>query len=323
MYSYYYKHELKEYQSMSELLSRIDLNLLVAFQVLLEEQNVTRAAERLFITQPAMSKTLGRLRDLFHDDLFTRSSYGLSPTPRALELKAPLVEALDRISNVVNIQDFDPSDAEAEIRIGSLGTSSTIGIPDFIYKLKSQAPRIQVINTNLPANYKDLLRSGSMDFAIFTEENYSQDLITHKLMSIRPAIYMRKHHPLANNEEITEEEFFQYQHVISYFPNFYTRNKSYKHYYIHSDKTDDFPMQTPHLMMAMETIKNSDFLLIASRNLREMSLVKEHFVMKPLKNNKFFKKMRHTLQLIQHNRTKSSLLHQWLTKLIVESFSRD
>lgn len=308
---------------MPELLSRIDLNLLVAFQVLLEEQNVTRAAERLFITQPAMSKTLGRLRELFHDELFTRSSYGLSPTPRALELKEPLIEALDRVNNVVNIQDFDPYDTEAEIRIGSLGTSSTIGVPEFIRTLKEQAPRVQVINTNLPSNYKDLLRNGTMDFAIFTEENYSDDLITHKLMSVRPAIFMRKGHPLAKTEELTEEEFFRYQHVISYFPNFYTRNKSYKHYYIHSTKTEDFPMQTPHLMMAMETIKNSDFLLIASRNLREMSLVKEHFVMKPIKQNKFFKKMRHTLQLIQHSRTKSSRLHQWITQLIIDSFARD
>ena len=308
---------------MAEQLFRIDLNLLVAFQVLLEEQNVTRAAERLFITQPAMSKTLGRLRELFHDDLFTRSSYGLSPTPRALELKAPLNEALDKINGVVNIQDFDPSDTEAEIRIGSLGTSSTIGVPEFISTLKTQAPRVQIINTNLPANYKDMLRDGTMDFAIFTEENYSQDLITHKLLSVRPAIFMRKGHPLAEVEEITEEEFFRYQHIISYFPNFYTRNKSYKHYYFHTTKTEDFPMQTPHLMMAMETIKKTDFLLIASRNLREMSLVKEHFVMKPIRQNKFFKKMRHTLQLIQHNRTKNSRLHQWITDLIVKSFARE
>ena len=66
-------------------LSRIDLNLLISLQVLLEEQNVSRAAERLFITQPAMSKTLARLREVFDDALFTRSSHGMRPTPRAPE----------------------------------------------------------------------------------------------------------------------------------------------------------------------------------------------------------------------------------------------
>ena len=60
-----------------DTLSRIDLNLLVAMQVLLEERNVTRAAERMFVTQPAMSKTLLRLRTAFDDPLFTRSGRGL------------------------------------------------------------------------------------------------------------------------------------------------------------------------------------------------------------------------------------------------------
>ena len=71
-------------------LSKIDLNLLISLQVLLEERSVSRAAERLFITQPAMSKTLARLRAVFDDDLFTRSSHGMQPTPRALELSAGL-----------------------------------------------------------------------------------------------------------------------------------------------------------------------------------------------------------------------------------------
>ena len=74
----------------AKFLSRIDLNLLVALQILLEEQSVTKAADRLFITQPAMSKTLQRLRELFDDPLFIRSGRGLVPTPRAVELEKQL-----------------------------------------------------------------------------------------------------------------------------------------------------------------------------------------------------------------------------------------
>ena len=74
----------------AKVLARIDLNLLVALQHLLEEESVTKAAERLFITQPAMSKTLHRLRETFDDPLFVRSGRGLSPTPRAVELKKQL-----------------------------------------------------------------------------------------------------------------------------------------------------------------------------------------------------------------------------------------
>ena len=68
---------------ISRKLIRTDLNLLVALQILLEERNVTRAAERLSVSQPALSKTLQKLRDSFEDELFTRTAHGLVPTPRA------------------------------------------------------------------------------------------------------------------------------------------------------------------------------------------------------------------------------------------------
>ena len=89
-------------------LSRMDLNLLVAFQVLLEEQNVSKAAERLFITQSAMSKTLSRLRELFDDHLFTRSAQGMVPTPRAIELHAELEKVLLMIDSLVGEGDMGP-----------------------------------------------------------------------------------------------------------------------------------------------------------------------------------------------------------------------
>jgi|GEM_PF-1212950 len=81
--------------------NKVDLNLLIALQVLSEEKSVSRAAERLFITQPAMSKTLTRLRTLFDDALFTRSSRGMQPTPRAVELAAGLSEILGDISHLL------------------------------------------------------------------------------------------------------------------------------------------------------------------------------------------------------------------------------
>src|SRR5690554_2655821 len=89
-------------------LSRIDLNLLVALQLLIEERNVTRAAERLFITQPAMSKTLQRLRDLFDDELFVRSGRELVPTPRTIELQEQLPEMLQDLEGLVKPREFDP-----------------------------------------------------------------------------------------------------------------------------------------------------------------------------------------------------------------------
>ncbi|MDG2393409.1 MAG: LysR family transcriptional regulator, partial [Thalassotalea sp.] len=71
---------------VEQKLSRIDLNLLIALSVLLKEQNVSRAAELLFLSQSAMSRTLQRLREVFDDQLFIRASKGITPTVKALEI---------------------------------------------------------------------------------------------------------------------------------------------------------------------------------------------------------------------------------------------
>ena len=110
---------------MQDPLSRIDLNLLVSLQVLMQEKNVTRAAERLFITQPAMSKTLTRLRNLLDDELFVRSSHGLTPTPKTLELEQPVNKILAELTELmVTNQEFDPANSSATISIATLGTSA-------------------------------------------------------------------------------------------------------------------------------------------------------------------------------------------------------
>ena len=93
---------------ISRRLIRTDLNLLVVLQILLEEHNVTRAAERLSVSQPAMSRTLQRLRDTFEDELFTRTAHGLVPTPRAEELRRELPDLLESIEHVLGDADFSP-----------------------------------------------------------------------------------------------------------------------------------------------------------------------------------------------------------------------
>ena len=93
---------------ISRKLIRTDLNLLVALQILLEERNVTRAAERLSVSQPALSKTLQKLRDSFEDELFTRTSHGLVPTPRAEELGRELPGLMESIEQVLGDAAFSP-----------------------------------------------------------------------------------------------------------------------------------------------------------------------------------------------------------------------
>ena len=104
-------------------LSRLDLNLLVSLQALLEEKSVTKAASRLFISQPAMSRVLQKLRYQLDDPLFTRTGNELNPTPKARELQHKLPSLLDNILDLVDDGKFDPGKYVGEIRIA---------VPEFV-----------------------------------------------------------------------------------------------------------------------------------------------------------------------------------------------
>ena len=89
-------------------ITQLDLNLLKALDALLDECNVTRAASRLGVTQPAMSGMLTRLRENFGDPLFVRAKHGIVPTQRALELSAPLKQVISQIGALLQPPNFDP-----------------------------------------------------------------------------------------------------------------------------------------------------------------------------------------------------------------------
>ena len=305
---------------MQDPLSRIDLNLLVAFQVLMQEKNVTRAAERLFVTQPAMSKTLNRLRNLIDDELFVRSSHGLTPTPKTLELEKPVNHILSQLTELmVTNQEFDPVNTAATISLATLGTSASVGMPTFINKLRQNAPKLMLISQNIDDKWEDRLRSGSLDFAIVAKNKFSDDFVTHKLMNIKPVLYMRKDHPLAEVDHITLELRREYQHMAVYFPNFETTREDMQKLFASFGILSNVPFLTTNLLVCLETLRKTDMLMIASDRLMDSSLVSDHFVSKPLDD--LINLKIDALTLVQHVRTKNSALHQYLTKLIVDSFT--
>ena len=121
-------------------LGRLDLNLLVALEALLEERSVSRAAERLFITQSAMSKTLGRLRELFDDPLFIRQSSGMVPTPRAEQLAGHLPEVLQAVQAMLEPAQFDPLTFDGEFSLMVQGHMGVWILPLLLERLRQTAP---------------------------------------------------------------------------------------------------------------------------------------------------------------------------------------
>lgn len=125
-------------------LRRIDLNLLVILDALLSEQHVTRAAERLHLSQPAVSHALARLRDLLGDPLLVRAGSTLVPTARALELVAPLAEALAQVQSLLAPNTFDPATARRTFRVAMSDYGAAIILPGLIRTLRREAPGIDL-----------------------------------------------------------------------------------------------------------------------------------------------------------------------------------
>jgi len=123
-------------------LRRIDLNLLVILEALLAERHISRAAERLHMSQPAVSHALGRLRHLFDDPLLVRGAQGMVPTPRALALVRPLTEALRRVHGVLDPTAFEPASAERTFRVGMSDYGAAAVLPRLVATLRHEAPGI-------------------------------------------------------------------------------------------------------------------------------------------------------------------------------------
>lgn len=134
-------------------LSRTDLNLLVLFDVVLQERHVGHAAARLNLTPSAISHGLGRLRRLMQDPLFLKTPKGVVPTQRALELAAPVAEILARVKSVIaTAEPFDPAASTRRFSIAAPDAIIAVFLTPLLAALRSQAPQIDVsIRQLLPA----------------------------------------------------------------------------------------------------------------------------------------------------------------------------
>ncbi|NMX34788.1 LysR family transcriptional regulator [Pseudomonas sp. WS 5413] len=147
-------------------LRRVDLNLLVILDALLSEQHVTRAAERLHLSQPAVSHALGRLRDLLGDPLLVRQGGGLVATARALELAAPLADALVQVQSLLAPNRFDPASARRTFRLAMSDYGAALLLPGLVRALREQAPGIDlaIIHASREGMQEGVL-SGEIDLA--------------------------------------------------------------------------------------------------------------------------------------------------------------
>lgn len=194
---------------------RLDFNLLVTLEALLEEQNVTRAARRLHLSQPAVSAQLARLRDLFADPLLIPAQRGMTPTAKADELLAPLRSALDQVRATVSLDgDFDPSKGRLTVSIACTDYLQAALAQPLVLELRRQAPGIRVALRILDIPHLAVqMARGEVDLALMTPGDAPAGLYTRRLFEERYVLIGRKDHP-SLRRKLTVTQFAQLDHVV-------------------------------------------------------------------------------------------------------------
>lgn len=191
---------------------RIDLNLLEYLDVLLRERNVTKAASHLGLSQPAMSNGLGRLRVMFDDPLLVRTSDGMTPTERALELQPVIREVLARVDKAVQPQAaFDAATAERFFRIMATDYAESTIFPPILQRLREAAPGITLdIMTPSDVSFLDV-EQGKVDMVINRFDSIPQSFHQKTIWEDDFACLFSVDNPIRSN--FTLDSYLQAQHV--------------------------------------------------------------------------------------------------------------
>ncbi|WP_085630479.1 LysR substrate-binding domain-containing protein [Pseudomonas sp. R16(2017)] len=193
-------------------LRRVDMNLLVIFETLMFEKNLTRAGEKLFLGQPAVSASLAKLRDLFDDPLLVRNGRVLEPTQRALAILKELQPAMDTISGAVSrAKDFDPLSSRDVFRIGLSDDAECGLLPPLLKQLREEAPNVVVVIRRV--NFllmSSMLASGEISVGVSYTTDLPANAKRKKLRDLRCKILRGDDRPGA----LTLDDYCERPHAL-------------------------------------------------------------------------------------------------------------
>lgn len=194
---------------------RIDLNLLQALDALLKDRNVTAAAQRVGIGQPAMSAALSRLRVLFDDPLFIRTPKGMEPTPRALAVAEPLQIALAQLRSITEpIDEFDPSTARQTFRVSGGDYAAMVLLPQLLHRLEQDAPGIDVrFRFMEKGSVLGCIDEDVIDLALCVLGSVPKRFASEILLTDDLVCVVGAHHELAESA-LTVERFCRERHIL-------------------------------------------------------------------------------------------------------------
>ena len=196
-------------------LERLDLNQLQVLHHLLVERRVSAAAQRLGVSQPAVSNALARLRQRLGDELFVRTPRGMEPTPYALALGEPLAQALGLLRTALEQPSrFDPARSERTFTVGMTDIGEIYFLPRLLAHLRGVAPGVRLSTVrNTALTLRDDLAEGRVDLAIGLLPGLQAGFFQQRLFKQRYVCLLRQDHPLAGRR-LTLKGFAGAQHLV-------------------------------------------------------------------------------------------------------------
>lgn len=295
-------------------LKETDLNLFIAFDVIYTEKNLTKAGQVLGITQPAVSNALSRLRELFDDELFIRTSKGMIPTPVANQIIKDVRSALSLIQNTISeAEKFDPYTTEMTFKI-SIGDSSEYRLlPLLIKELAEVAPKIKVETYLTPR--KDApreLASGTIDFSIDPPVHSDPHLKHEKIYQEDYVMIVRKDHPILEKKDFSIDDYLKLSHI-------HISNR--KTGLGHVDMTlyrlgfaRDIALRAQHFLVAPYIVEQSDLAITTTKGFavdRDLAWKELPFEIDPL-----------VLHLYWHEANDSDPSSKWMKDLMLKTYGK-
>ncbi|MFZ6874447.1 LysR family transcriptional regulator [Undibacterium sp. Di27W] len=293
----------------------IDLNLLVVFQEVYQDRQISSVARKLGLSQPAVSNALARLRRSFDDELFVRTATGMQPTALAEQLAEPVALALTHITQALNRQEnFDPTSSKRHFTIAMTDVGEVYFMPILAEFLHTQAPQVQLSTVRASdIDLKTEMESGRVDLAIGAFDHLSDAWYQRRLFKQNYVCLFRQSHPLAA-DRLEMKDFLAARHlIVASNENPYAKvNQSLEKAGISAAAH----LRVPHFVAVPYIVSSNDLLVTVPQKLAEraaapfgLRYVKPPLRLPALQTNMFW-----------HRRYNQDAGNQWLRGLISARF---
>lgn len=293
----------------------VDLNLLTVFDVVMQEQHITRAAQVLGMSQPAVSNAVARLKVMFNDELFVRYGRGIQPTIRAYQLFGPIRQALQLVQNELPGAGFEPLSSE---RVFQLCVCSPIDsyLTSTIYnKVEEIAPNVQLVfKSSLNQNIEHQLRYQEVEFVIGYESFYRQDFSCMPLFHDEMVLVVSNKHP-RRDKLLTESDIWREGHAVVVLDRYASFSQPW---YDSPEKQSCVSYQGMALTSVLSVVSQTQLVAIAPRWLANEFAEKMQLAILqlPLSLNT------RTCYLSWHDAAGRDKGHQWMEKMLVSVCQR-